>query len=78
MYIGGSLTLIAIGAILKYGVADSIDGINLSAIGLILMVVGVIGLAASLVQTAMMRQRRPIAAHDTTVVDRGVDRVEYR
>ena len=55
MYIGGSIALIAIGAILRFAIADSIEGINLGMVGLILMVVGVIGLAVSLIQTAMYR-----------------------
>jgi hypothetical protein len=46
--IGTSIFLIAVGAILRWGVADAIEGINLSVIGLILMIVGVIGLVISL------------------------------
>ena len=56
MYIGGSIALIAFGAILRFAVADAIDGIDLAMIGLILMVVGVIGLVVSLIQTAMLRR----------------------
>lgn len=48
MGIGTALFLIALGAILKYAVADSVDGIELGTIGVILMVVGVIGLLISL------------------------------
>ena len=48
MGIGTSIFLIAVGAILRWGVADAIEGINLTVIGLILMVVGVIGLLISL------------------------------
>jgi hypothetical protein len=55
MYIGGSIALIAFGAILRYAVADTIPGINLAVIGLILMIVGVIGLIVTLIQTAMFR-----------------------
>jgi hypothetical protein len=55
MYIGGSIFLIALGAILRFAVADTIDGFNLAAIGVILMIVGGIGLVVSLVQTAMLR-----------------------
>lgn len=47
MTIGTSLFLIAIGAILRYAVADSWDAIDLTTAGLILMVVGAIGLAIS-------------------------------
>ena len=48
MGIGTSIFLIALGAILRWGVADAIEGINLAVIGLILMIVGVIGLLVSL------------------------------
>ena len=55
MYIGGSIALIAIGAILRFAIADTIDGISLGTIGVILMVAGAIGLVVSLIQTAMYR-----------------------
>ena len=40
MGIGGSLTLIAIGAILKFAVTKHINGINVGTVGVILMIVG--------------------------------------
>jgi len=46
--IGASLFMIAVGAILKYAVSDSINGVDLATIGVILMIVGVIGLLLSL------------------------------
>jgi uncharacterized protein DUF6458 len=46
--IGASLFLIAVGAILKYAVSDSISGISLPTIGVILMIVGIVGLVLSL------------------------------
>lgn len=48
MRIGGSLFLIALGAILKFAVTDSVNGINLGTVGVILMIVGLIGLVLSL------------------------------
>ena len=48
MSIGASLFLIAVGAILRYAVSDSIEGIDLQTTGLILMIVGVVGLVISL------------------------------
>jgi hypothetical protein len=48
MTIGASLFLIAVGAILKYAVTASVAGIDLDTAGVILMVVGVVGLALSL------------------------------
>lgn len=49
MALGTSIALIAIGAILKFAVSFSITGIDINIVGLILMVVGVLGLAISLV-----------------------------
>ena len=49
MGIGVSLVLIAIGAILKWGVADQVSGVAFGTIGVILMVVGAVGLVLSLV-----------------------------
>lgn len=57
MYIGGSLFLLAIGAILRYAVTDSVDGINLVTAGTILMVIGGIGLIVSLFQQLLWRDR---------------------
>jgi uncharacterized membrane protein YfcA len=46
--IGSSIFLIALGAILRYAVTDAIDGVDLTTIGLILMVAGVVGLLIGL------------------------------
>jgi len=43
MTIGGSLFLFAVGAILRYAVSDSIDGVDLEMVGLILMIVAAVG-----------------------------------
>jgi beta-lactamase regulating signal transducer with metallopeptidase domain len=48
MALGTSLFLIAVGAILRFAVADSVPDIDLSTIGVILMVVGVVGMLISL------------------------------
>lgn len=48
MTIGASILLLALGAILRWGVADRIEGLDLSVIGLILMVAGAIGLLIGL------------------------------
>ena len=44
-----SLVLIAIGAILRYAVTDHISGIDLTTVGLILLIVGIVGLVLSLI-----------------------------
>jgi hypothetical protein len=48
MGIGTSLFLVAVGAILYFAVNADIQGLEISTIGLILMIVGVIGLVISL------------------------------
>ena len=48
MTIGSSLLLIAVGAILKWAVTAHVTGLNLQNMGVILIVVGVIGLALGL------------------------------
>jgi Domain of unknown function (DUF6458) len=44
MTIGTSIFVIALGAILRYAVNDSIEGIDLQIVGLILMIAGAVGL----------------------------------
>ena len=62
MGIGTSLFLIAVGAILKFAITDSISGVELSTIGVILMVVGILGLLISLLYTQLWRDRTVAAA----------------
>ena len=71
MALGTSLFLIAVGAILRYAVADSVDTIDIPTIGLILMIVGVIGLLISLfTMTLWDRDRRRGVVEERRVVDR--------
>jgi hypothetical protein len=56
MTIGASLFLIAVGAILKFAVTKQVSGINISTVGVVLMVVGVIGLVLGLVMMASRRR----------------------
>jgi len=49
MGFGTSLFLIAVGAILTFAVEVQVQGFNLDAVGVILMIVGGIGLVASVV-----------------------------
>jgi hypothetical protein len=58
MTIGTSIFLIAVGAILRYAVSDSIDGIDLYTAGLILMIAGVVGLIASLIYATIWSRPR--------------------
>lgn len=62
MRIGGSLLLIALGAVLKFAVTDSIGGVDLAMVGVILMVVGAVGLVISLILST--RRRRTDIVHE--------------
>jgi hypothetical protein len=57
MGIGTSIFLVATGAILRYAVSDAIDGVDLSTVGLILMLCGLAGLVISFLMMAMARDR---------------------
>ena len=48
MGIGVSLILIAVGAVLTWAVNASVSGVDINAIGVILMIVGAVGLLLSL------------------------------
>jgi len=48
MSFGGSLFLVAIGAILHFAVTATLAGIDIQVVGTILMIVGVIGFAISI------------------------------
>ncbi len=49
MTLGVSLVLVALGAILVWGIERDAEGINVDAIGVILMVIGLIGFLLSLI-----------------------------
>ena len=52
MRIGGSVFLLAIGAILAFAVNDRVQDVDLTAVGYIVMAAGLIGLAWSLYLTS--------------------------
>ena len=64
MTIGGSIFLIAVGAILAFAVTATVAGIEIQTVGVILMVAGAIGLVIGLFLLTTER-RRPT---DRTVV----------
>jgi Domain of unknown function (DUF6458) len=67
MSIGAALFMIAVGAILRYAVSDSIEGVDLPVIGLILMIVGVVGLLISLFMYANASRRADVVERDRYV-----------
>ena len=70
MTIGTSLFLIAVGAILRYAVETTVAGIDIQTAGLILIIIGVIGLAIGLFILATERRRGDRVAYE--------DRPNYR
>lgn len=62
MTVGSSIFLITLGAILRYAVTDSISGVDLTTIGLILMIAGAVGLVIGLFM--MTTARRGAAPRD--------------
>jgi hypothetical protein len=88
MGISVSILLIAVGAILTWGVTAEAEGLDVNAIGVILMIVGALGLALSLLFWSSWGgfRRRAVYAEDgapphvappasrrTTVVEDDVD-----
>ena len=57
MGLGGSLILIAIGAILRWAITATTSGINIHTVGLILLIVGGVGLVISLFWLAFYADR---------------------
>jgi len=71
MGIGVSLLLIAAGAILTWAVDATVSGVNIHAVGVILMVVGLVGLLISLVFWSSWGAGAPGRRRTTTTVDDG-------
>ena len=61
MTIGGSIALIIVGAILRFGITWKPSHVDLQAIGLILMIAGAAGLVMSIVFLAIRRRDRASA-----------------
>jgi len=70
MGIGTSIVLIAVGAILKWAVNADVSGIELTTIGTILLIVGILGLIISLLFTSQAFGRRETVVRDRYVEDR--------
>lgn len=67
--IGGSLFLVALGAILYWAVTVEVEGFDLNMIGLILMIVGVVGLILTMIMTASA-EKSERDDKDVTIVER--------
>ena len=64
MTVGVALFLIAVGAILRFAITDSISGVDLSTVGVILMIVGVIGLLIAVFYELQSRRQGEVVARD--------------
>ncbi len=67
-----SVIFIAAGAVMTFAVADRVDGVDLSVVGIILMAVGVVGLFASLMRGSgrtHVRTERTVSDDGRTVVE---------
>jgi len=67
MGIGSSLFLIAVGAILYFAVDADVSGLEISTVGIILMVIGVIGLLISLFFLGEWRRRNRTVIEDRPI-----------
>lgn len=77
MRIGGSLFLIALGAILRFAITTHVSGLNVAMIGVILMVVGVIGLAITVVLMSSRRRTDVIQRPNGTTYVAPREPMEY-
>jgi uncharacterized membrane-anchored protein len=69
MPLGTSIFLIAVGAILRYAVTATVSGIDITTVGLILMIVGIAGLVLSVLYMFAWSPRRD-AVRRTRVIER--------
>ena len=67
MTIGGSIFLVALGAILRYAVDVTVSGVEIQTIGLILMIAGIVGLVIGLFLLTQTR-RDGVVVDDRSVV----------
>lgn len=66
MGIGGCIILIAVGAILTFATDWELQSVNLDLVGVIMMLVGIIGVA---IYSSVIRRRRLVVPPTTPVVE---------
>ena len=64
MGIGAGIVLIAVGAILAFAVNFSVSGIDISTVGFILMIAGVIGIVVALVMNSQRSRTQHTVIRD--------------
>ena len=67
MTMGTGVLLVAIGAILRYAVNDSVDSVDLQTVGLILMIAGVVTFVVGAIYAASLRRRNAVVVQDPAV-----------
>jgi hypothetical protein len=72
MRIGFSVFLMAVGAVLTFAVHKTATGVNIHTVGVILMIAGVIGLAATLTIFAPRRGVTGVATERTVITSPAV------
>jgi hypothetical protein len=78
MGIGVSIFLLALGAILTFAInADTVDVVSIDAVGIILMIAGLIGLALTLLVFGRDSSTRGRVVEDRTVTRERGDRDVY-
>ncbi|MGQ0744435.1 MAG: DUF6458 family protein [Acidimicrobiales bacterium] len=77
MGIGVSVFLIALGAILTFGVEASVQGLDLSSIGVILMIVGALGVIVDMVIFGDRRRSTTITQAPARPIDEVVEVRRY-
>ncbi|NEB82463.1 hypothetical protein G3I40_45735 [Streptomyces sp. SID14478] len=70
MSLGGSIILVAVGAILAFATDWHMKGVNLDLVGWILMIVGLIGVFVF----RSVGRRRGVPPNHTTVIEDGPER----
>src|SRR5256885_8052887 len=78
--IGGSIFLIAVGAILAFAVHVSVGWLSLNVVGVVLMIAGLVGLLLTMWFWSNRRRQTPVPVEPDRVPERVVDerrRVEY-
>jgi hypothetical protein len=74
MGIGGSIFLLALGAILAFAVNADISGLDINVVGYVLMLAGLVGLIITVWfwnsrRRTVVHERTPIVRNDGRVVD---------
>jgi hypothetical protein len=73
MGVGAGIFLMAVGAILKYAITDNISGVNLDAVGMILIIAGAaVAIISLLLYATASSRRRGDAVVSETYVERDI------